>query len=96
MSVTNRFNCLSHWELISLGKRNDLKMKKAAPKNPRSSGKPDAELGKRIRLRRVEQCISQAGLGDQLGVSFQQVQKYEKGVSGPLGCNRSPPRSMCP
>ena len=47
----------------------------------RSAGKPDIELGKRIRLRRVEQKISQAELGDKLGVSFQQVQKYEKGVN---------------
>jgi transcriptional regulator with XRE-family HTH domain len=47
----------------------------------RSAGKPDIELGKRIRLRRVEQKISQAELGEQLGVSFQQVQKYEKGVN---------------
>src|SRR6202041_1351329 len=44
----------------------------------RSAGKPDIELGKRIRLRRVEQKISQAELGDKLGVSFQQVQKYEE------------------
>jgi transcriptional regulator with XRE-family HTH domain len=47
----------------------------------RSAGKPDIELGKRIRLRRVEQRISQSELGDSLGVSFQQVQKYEKGVN---------------
>ena len=47
----------------------------------RSAGKPDVELGKRIRLRRVEQRVSQAELGEKLGVSFQQVQKYEKGVN---------------
>jgi len=47
----------------------------------RSAGKPDIELGKRIRLRRVEMNISQAELGEKLGVSFQQVQKYEKGVN---------------
>ena len=47
----------------------------------RSAGKPDIEMGKRIRLRRVEQRISQAELGQKLGVSFQQVQKYEKGVN---------------
>lgn len=47
----------------------------------RSAGKSDIELGKRIRLRRVEQKISQADLGEKLGVSFQQVQKYEKGVN---------------
>lgn len=47
----------------------------------RSAGKPDIELGKRIRLRRVEQKISQSDLGEKLGVSFQQIQKYEKGVN---------------
>src|SRR5260370_2999144 len=58
-------------------------MNKSAAKRmkQRSAGKPDIELGKRIRLRRVEQRISQAELGDKLGVSFQQVQKYEKGVN---------------
>jgi transcriptional regulator with XRE-family HTH domain len=56
-------------------------MTKAPKMKQRSAGKPDAELGKRIRLRRVEQGISQAELGEQLGVSFQQVQKYEKGVN---------------
>ena len=45
---------------------------------PRSSGKPEIEIGKKIRLRRVEQRISQSDLGEKLGISFQQVQKYEK------------------
>ena len=58
-----------------------MKKAKAKKSAPRSAGKHDLELGKRIRLRRVEQGISQSGLGDQLGVSFQQVQKYEKGVN---------------
>jgi transcriptional regulator with XRE-family HTH domain len=48
---------------------------------PRSAGKPDVQMGRRIRLRRIEIGISQTRLGDQLGVSFQQVQKYEKGVN---------------
>ena len=39
------------------------------------------ELGKRIRLRRAEIDISQSELADKLGISFQQVQKYEKGVN---------------
>src|ERR1700675_1164569 len=58
-------------------------MNKSAAKRmkQRSAGKPDIELGKRIRLRRVEQRISQSDLGEKLGVSFQQVQKYEKGVN---------------
>jgi len=50
-------------------------------KNQRLAGKPDVELGKRIRLRRVEIDISQTELADKLGVSFQQMQKYEKGVN---------------
>ena len=52
-------------------------VKSAAVKfKPRSSGKPEIEMGKKIRLRRVEQHISQSELGEKLGVSFQQVQKY--------------------
>jgi transcriptional regulator with XRE-family HTH domain len=59
--------------IVSGGKRNgDLK-------DPRSPGKHDVELGKRIRLRRVEMDFSQAELADKIGVTFQQVQKYEKG-----------------
>jgi transcriptional regulator with XRE-family HTH domain len=50
-------------------------------KNQRSTGKHDVEIGKRIRLRRVEQHMSQSQLADKLGVTFQQVQKYEKGVN---------------
>jgi len=61
--------------------RNRMNKSAAKKMKQRSAGKPDIELGKRIRLRRVEQKISQAELGDQLGVSFQQVQKYEKGVN---------------
>ena len=39
----------------------------------------DSHVGNRIRLRRSFLRISQEKLGEQLGVSFQQVQKYEKG-----------------
>jgi transcriptional regulator with XRE-family HTH domain len=55
--------------------------KRATKTKPRSAGNSDIELGKRIRLRRIEQNLSQTELGDELGVSFQQVQKYEKGVN---------------
>ena len=57
------------------------KVKAAAVAKPRFAGKPDIEIGRRIRLRRVEIKISQSELADKLGVSFQQVQKYEKGVN---------------
>lgn len=56
-------------------------VKAAAVGKPRSAGKPDIELGRRIRLRRVELKISQSELAEKLGVSFQQVQKYEKGLN---------------
>jgi transcriptional regulator with XRE-family HTH domain len=55
--------------------------KKRERKNQRLTGLRDIELGRRIRLRRVEQQISQDELGKALGVSFQQIQKYEKGIN---------------
>jgi transcriptional regulator with XRE-family HTH domain len=41
----------------------------------------DAHVGSRIRLRRVNLGMSQKQLGAALGLSFQQVQKYERGVN---------------
>jgi transcriptional regulator with XRE-family HTH domain len=58
-----------------------VKKSQAKKMKPRSAGKPDVELGKRIQLRRLEQHMSQTELGDKVGVSFQQVQKYEKGIN---------------
>ncbi len=39
----------------------------------------DRHLGARVRFARIEKKISQTTLGEQLGISFQQVQKYELG-----------------
>ncbi len=39
----------------------------------------DISIGKRIRHRRISMGLSQKELGSYLGVSFQQIQKYEKG-----------------
>lgn len=47
----------------------------------RSATVADVQFGEKIRARRVEIGMSQAILGERLGVSFQQVQKYEKGVN---------------
>jgi transcriptional regulator with XRE-family HTH domain len=41
----------------------------------------DIALGARIRLRRRELHLSQVQLSCQLGVTFQQVQKYERGAN---------------
>jgi transcriptional regulator with XRE-family HTH domain len=38
-------------------------------------------MGRRIRLRRAEKGISQIALAKHLDISFQQVQKYEKGIN---------------
>ena len=41
----------------------------------------DIHVGSRIRLRRQLMKMSQEKLGDELGVTFQQVQKYERGAN---------------
>ena len=41
----------------------------------------DVHVGQRIRLRRTLLGLSQERLGEALGVTFQQVQKYERGVN---------------
>lgn len=41
----------------------------------------DIEVGSKIRLRRNFMGMSQTELGDKLGITFQQVQKYEKGTN---------------
>jgi transcriptional regulator with XRE-family HTH domain len=41
----------------------------------------DAHVGTRIRLRRTLMGMSQERLGEALGLTFQQVQKYERGVN---------------
>jgi transcriptional regulator with XRE-family HTH domain len=50
-------------------------------KDQRSVTKDDMEIGWRIRMRRVELKVSQRQLGKALGVTFQQVQKYETGMN---------------
>ena len=44
-----------------------------------SSLSQEREIGRRIRIRRLELGMSQTVLADALDLSFQQVQKYEKG-----------------
>jgi len=41
----------------------------------------DVHVGRRVRLRRLLVGMSQEKLGEQLGLTFQQVQKYEKGTN---------------
>ncbi|WP_332681019.1 helix-turn-helix domain-containing protein [Bosea sp. (in: a-proteobacteria)] len=41
----------------------------------------DRHVGSRVRMRRMLAGVSQEKLGDALGLTFQQVQKYEKGAN---------------
>src|SRR5881394_2064805 len=41
----------------------------------------DRHVGSRVRMRRRMLAMSQGKLGDALGLTFQQVQKYEKGTN---------------
>jgi transcriptional regulator with XRE-family HTH domain len=41
----------------------------------------DIHVGSRIRLRRNMLGMSQENLGENLGITFQQIQKYEKGTN---------------
>ena len=43
--------------------------------------KIDKIIGRNIRIHRLAKKMSQTELGEQLGVSFQQVQKYENGAN---------------
>ncbi|MFZ2031940.1 MAG: helix-turn-helix transcriptional regulator [Vitreimonas sp.] len=47
----------------------------------RAATSVDRKLGQRVRSRRLEIGMSQERLAELLGVTFQQVQKYEKGVN---------------
>ena len=41
----------------------------------------DKHVGNRVRMRRLMLHVSQTRLGDALGITFQQIQKYEKGTN---------------
>lgn len=47
----------------------------------------DVAVGNRVRMRRMVLGMTQEKLGEQLGITFQQVQKYEKGANR-IGASR--------
>jgi len=53
----------------------------ARPERESRASPIDAHVGARIRLRRTLMGMSQERLGEALGLTFQQVQKYERGVN---------------
>ena len=55
---------------------------------PKKQANPiDAQVGSRVRIRRMLIGMSQERLGDLLGLTFQQVQKYERGANR-IGASR--------
>lgn len=62
----------------------------AMPEKPENKKRPnpvDTHVGSRVRLRRTMLGMSQEKLGEALGITFQQIQKYEKG-SNRIGASR--------
>jgi transcriptional regulator with XRE-family HTH domain len=49
--------------------------------HPKQPNQIDIDVGNKIRLRRRLTGMSQTALGTALGITFQQVQKYEKGTN---------------
>jgi len=48
---------------------------------PGVSNPVDVHVGSRLKLRRTLSGMSQEALGDQVGLTFQQIQKYERGTN---------------
>lgn len=62
----------------------------SSAKSPKGSRRPnpvDIHVGSRVRLQRMLLSMSQEKLGEKLGLTFQQVQKYEKGINR-IGASR--------
>ncbi|MEA2896314.1 MAG: hypothetical protein QOJ84_1929 [Bradyrhizobium sp.] len=66
-----------------VGKPRSFNTKKRRPNSA------DSQVGESIRAHRLAAGMSQVDLAGQLGVSFQQVQKYEKGTNR-VGAGRLP------
>ena len=49
--------------------------------DPRRPDNIDVEVGRLVRVQRIARGLSQTELGNQIGVTFQQVQKYESGAN---------------
>jgi transcriptional regulator with XRE-family HTH domain len=54
---------------------------------PKAPNPVDKHVGSRVRMRRLMVGMSQEKLGDALGLTFQQIQKYEKGTNR-IGASR--------
>jgi len=77
---------------VTLNKRSSRPVNSAAATQASQVAKKvpnpiDRHVGSRVRMRRMMLGMSQEKLGDALGLTFQQVQKYEKGANR-IGASR--------
>ena len=83
----------SVWCIGSMAEQMEAVNEKSPPRRPAGRpriGKPhpiDVHVGSRVRLRRTLLGMSQEKLGDAIGLTFQQVQKYERGANR-IGASR--------
>ena len=56
-------------------------MKETRPSAKRRATADDVAIGQKLRALRLDGGLSQSELGQRIGVTFQQLQKYEKGVN---------------
>jgi DNA-binding transcriptional regulator YiaG len=63
------------------GRETRLNANREAGSRKRRAGAEDVEIGQKIRALRLQRGLSQSGLADGIGLTFQQVQKYEKGTN---------------
>ena len=62
-------------------KGSNLAQRAARGKGSRGLGHIDVEVGANLREYRIRAGLSQTDLGTKIGVTFQQIQKYEKGLN---------------
>src|SRR5215472_19365389 len=66
---------------------NNLPLRQIQMMAKKSPNPTDMYVGSRVRMRRLMLSMSQEKLGEKLGLTFQQVQKYEKGTNR-IGASR--------
>ncbi len=70
-----------------MARENALQGAEVEERGSRRANPVDVHVGSRVRLRRMLLGMSQEKLGEHLGLTFQQVQKYEKGINR-IGASR--------
>jgi transcriptional regulator with XRE-family HTH domain len=64
-----------------MARKTSSRSKKPQPNRKRSATPYDKMVGNNLRMLRLQAMMTQKELADKLGLSFQQIQKYEKGIN---------------